>query len=78
MKSICTGCGRNIEKDYAYCPWCGEKSVNHQQEYFDILYERYSKRHLENRNQQFRAVEKQLNELEQELEVLVLSAELHR
>ena len=43
-----------------------------------MIYERYSKMHREYRNQQFRAVEKQLNELEQELDVLVLSAELHR
>lgn len=78
MKSICNGCGRDIEKDFAYCPWCGEKSINQRQEYFDMIYERYSKMHKECRNQQFRAVEKQLNELEQELEVLVLSAELHR
>ena len=75
MKSICNGCGRDIEKDFA---WCGEKSINQSQKYFDMIYERYSKMHREYRNQQFRAVEKQLNELEQELDVLVLSAELHR
>lgn len=78
MKSICNGCGRDIEKDFAYCPWCGEKSINQSQKYFDMIYERYSKMNREYRNQQFRAVEKQLNELEQELDVLVLSAELHR
>lgn len=78
MKSICNGCGRDIEKDFAYCPWCGEKSINQSQKYFDMISERYSKMHREYRNQQFRAVEKQLNELEQELDVLVLSAELHR
>ena len=78
MKSICNGCGRDIEKDFAYCPWCGEKSINQSQKYFDMIYERYSKMYREYRNQQFRAVEKQLNELEQELDVLVLSAELHR
>lgn len=78
MKSICNGCGCDIEKDFAYCPWCGEKSINQSQKYFDMIYERYSKMHREYRNQQFRAVEQQLNELEQELDVLVLSAELHR
>lgn len=31
MKSICNGCGRDIEKDFAYCPWCGEKSINQSQ-----------------------------------------------
>ena len=78
MKSICNGCGRDIEKDFAYCPWCGEKSINQSQKYFDMIYERYSKMHREYRNQQFKKKKKQLNELEQELDVLVLSAELHK
>ena len=47
MKSICNGCGRDIEKDFAYCPWCGEKSINQSQKYFDMIYERYSKMHRE-------------------------------
>ena len=24
---VCGGCGRTIEKDYVFCPWCGRSRV---------------------------------------------------
>ncbi|MBQ5999040.1 MAG: hypothetical protein IJL70_06175 [Treponema sp.] len=78
MTRVCTGCGRNIDKEFVYCPWCGEQRVFHDQEYFDMIYERYSVNHNEQRNKQLNAVKERLEELEQELNVLVLSAEMHK
>ncbi|MCR5494881.1 MAG: hypothetical protein K6F15_04515 [Treponema sp.] len=75
---VCSGCGRNLEKEFVYCPWCGERKSFHNQEYFDIIYDRYSELNREKRQKQFRAIEKRLNELEDELNVLVVSAELHK
>ncbi len=75
---VCNGCGRNLDSEFVYCPWCGEKRNFHGQEFFDLMYERYSESYKEKRKNQFRAIEKQLNELEQELNVLVVSAELHK
>ncbi|WP_353936954.1 zinc-ribbon domain-containing protein, partial [uncultured Treponema sp.] len=23
MTNVCSGCGREIEKNFVYCPWCG-------------------------------------------------------
>ncbi len=61
-----------------YCPWCGTQRESSARDYLDMIFERYSRRRMEQRQQQFRAVEKQLDELEQELNVLVLSAEMHK
>ena len=60
------------------CNGCGERKSFHNQKYFDMIYERYSELNREKRNNQFRAIAKQLDELEQELNVLVVSAELHK
>lgn len=78
MTRVCTGCGRNIDKEFVYCPWCGEQRVINKREYFDIIYERYSKNRHEQRNKQLNAVKERLEELEHELNVLVLSAEMHK
>ena len=48
------------------------------QDFFDMVYSRYSTVRQEQRNRQFNAAKQRLNELEQELNVLVLSAELHK
>ena len=36
MTRVCTGCGRNIDKEFVYCPWCGEQRVINEREYFDM------------------------------------------
>ena len=69
MTKVCSGCGRNIDRDFVYCPWCGEKRMGRTQDFFDMVYSRYST---------VNAAKQRLNELEQELNVLVLSAELHK
>ena len=78
MSKVCSGCGRNIDRDFVYCPWCGEKRMGRTQDFFDMVYSRYSTVRQEQRNRQFNAAKQRLNELEQELNVLVLSAELHK
>ena len=25
---ICGGCGRTIEKEFVYCPWCGQSKIS--------------------------------------------------
>ena len=39
MKScVCTGCGRTIEKEFAFCPWCGvENKEIEKHDYMDVI-----------------------------------------
>ena len=27
IETICCGCGRTIERDFIYCPWCGHLRI---------------------------------------------------
>lgn len=74
---ICGNCGRTIQSQFFYCPWCGESRTKQQTEEAD---ERLSKRICEIRDRkrydQLEKMEEQLDNLERELSVLVLSAEM--
>lgn len=77
--SICGNCGRAIQKDFVYCPWCGENQLSQRaRENTKISEEQAVERRREIREQQFQAIEKKLEMLEQELNVLVLCAEMAR
>jgi len=57
-----------MERVFLYCPWCGtsahEESVNFQEE--------------NETDAQIKEMEEQLNKLEKELDILVLSTEMHK
>ena len=80
MKSaVCCGCGRTIEKEFAFCPWCGEEHKEiERNDYMDIIFQRYTNQRNELRRQKITSVSRKINELEKDLDVLVLSAEMHR
>jgi predicted amidophosphoribosyltransferase len=65
---VCSSCGRTMERVFLYCPWCGtsahEESVNFQEE--------------NETDAQIKEMEEQLNKLEKELDILVLSTEMHK
>ena len=63
---VCGGCGRTIDNDYIYCPWCGQtKSKSNSNHNFDEVFKRLEKN-----------MEMKLDALEKDLSVLVLSAEM--
>ena len=38
IETICCGCGRTIERDFIYCPWCGHLRVKiESKEYVDSM-----------------------------------------
>jgi len=80
MKScVCTGCGRTIEKEFAFCPWCGvENKEIEKHDYMDVIFQRYTNQHNEEKNRRINAMRSRLESLERDLDVLVLSAEMHR
>lgn len=77
--SICVGCGKLINNNYYYCPWCGfSKVAQESQEALNLRYEQYRQNCYNRKLSQIEKMEEQLDNLERELEVLVLSAEMHK
>ncbi len=74
--SICGECGREIREKFRFCPWCG-KTCNQEKELSNFA------EHIENvkreeRLKQIEDAQKRLEELKEELNVMVLQAELAR
>ena len=76
---ICSGCGKLIEKDFFYCPWCGVSRVaNDTKDADELRILKYKQNQKEMRDHQFEVMAEQLDDLEKELSVLVLSAEMSK
>ena len=75
---VCKGCGRTLDKKFLYCPWCGYSRVSHDEESLDVLFIQFEENRKDVRRKQLHEMERQLEDLEQELSVLVLSAEMHK
>ena len=60
---VCSGCGRTIESDFIYCPWCGNSRLKKNDE--DVLEAMF--KNLEMKQNQFRLnrIEKMEKELAQ-------------
>ena len=82
MKSVCVckECGRTIEREFIYCPWCGMSRIGvaDNQEVLDSVFFRLEEKQADDREKRLRRLESQLDELEKDLNVLVLSAEMHK
>ena len=46
---VCGGCGRTIEKDYVFCPWCGRSRVTDEdcEEAIDSAFECMEEKQME-------------------------------
>ncbi len=74
---VCGGCGRTIDNDYIYCPWCGQtKSKSNSNHNFDEVFKRLEKKQAAEKIEQLKNMEMKLDALEKDLSVLVLSAEM--
>jgi len=74
---ICGGCGKLIENKFYYCPWCGYSRVEQEKEdSMELRFKKLQARQLEERQNRIEELEAQLDNLEQELSVLVLSAQM--
>ncbi|MCR4733905.1 MAG: zinc ribbon domain-containing protein [Treponema sp.] len=77
--SVCQGCGRTIQKDFLYCPWCGFSRVTEDKNNsLDILFDKFVQLKKESRRQHLYDMEQKLDDMEKELSVLELSAEMHK
>ena len=79
MTNVCSGCGREIEKNFVYCPWCGIQLIRKEsREYQNLFFEQVERKRRTEQEQKLQNVGNQLDELEKDLDVLVLCAELAR
>ncbi len=76
---ICSGCGKLIDKRFFYCPWCGKsRVVQEKEESAELRYAKFKEKQFQKRYNQLEKMEEQLDNLEHELSILVLSAEMHK
>ena len=79
MKNICVcgGCGRTIETEFIYCPWCGQSKIqNNDKAALESVFKSLELKQAEERTRRLAELEKELDELEQDLSILALSAEM--
>lgn len=77
---ICGGCGRTIEKEFVYCPWCGQSKISMMSEE-DRMEEIFNRLEEIQNNSRVEKIEKmgdRLNKLKKELDSLVLCSEMHK
>ncbi|MBP5588091.1 MAG: hypothetical protein J6X37_05135 [Treponema sp.] len=77
---ICGGCGRTIEKEFVYCPWCGQSKISMMSEE-DRMEEIFNRLEEIQNNSRVEKIEKmgdKLNQLKKELDSLVLCSEMHK
>ncbi|MGN0739772.1 MAG: hypothetical protein ACI4LX_06335 [Treponema sp.] len=77
---ICSGCGRTIEKEFIYCPWCGQSkvSVTSENDKMEEIFNRLEELQMNNRSERIKKIGSRLETLEKELDALVLCAEMHK
>lgn len=76
---ICSKCGKLLNQQFYYCPWCGISRINSESEESKELKLQQHKEELSDiRQNKLEEMEKQLNLLERELNLMVLSYEMSR
>ncbi len=75
---VCGGCGRTIDNEYLYCPWCGQEKMHDRKDALEAVFRNLEQKQAEGRARQIERLEQELDALEQDLSILVLSAEMAR
>lgn len=77
---ICSGCGRTIEKEFIYCPWCGQSKVlvTSENDKMEEIFNKLEELQINNRSERIKKIGSRLEMLEKELDALVLCAEMHK
>jgi len=76
---VCSGCGRTINSEFLYCPWCGMSMVpEDDKKSLDAVFTQLEHIQVRNRDERLSHMHMQLDKLERELNTLVLSAEMHK
>lgn len=70
--AVCRGCGRLLEKDFIYCPWCGmERNSVDSEEIMDGVFDKLENMAEAGHEKRVKAIKNKLDSLESELNNLV-------
>ncbi|MBE6361766.1 MAG: hypothetical protein IJZ27_01450 [Treponema sp.] len=77
---ICKDCGRTVNESYIFCPWCGKSKADRisNMSEKELLIETIKKKRYEEQTIKIMELNKKLEDLERDLSILVLSAEMHK
>jgi hypothetical protein len=76
---VCRGCGRTINSEFLYCPWCGQSCIpDAGNRSLDAVFEQLENMQAHDREVRLSHMHMQLDELEKELDTIVLSTEMHK
>ena len=76
---ICESCGRTIDNEFLYCPWCGESRLDPEdKESMNAVVQRLIEIQIKDKEKQLEAMKNKLDALDKELSNLALSVEMHR
>jgi hypothetical protein len=81
MKAVCVcrSCGRTIERDFIYCPWCGlSRLQENDAAVLENVFHQLEEKQADDRSRRLHKLEEELDMLEKDLNMLVLSAEMHK
>lgn len=79
MKSVCVcrSCGKTIDSEYIYCPWCGcSRLAQGARGALDTVFLRLEEKQAIDRESRVRRLEQELSVLEKDLDMFVLGAEM--
>lgn len=77
--SVCHGCGRTIESDFPYCPWCGSAVLTDAplSAQVDAVCARVEIKQKEHTSSRIQRMENELGELDDELSRLLSVSHPH-
>ncbi|MBE6345512.1 MAG: hypothetical protein J6B32_01340 [Spirochaetaceae bacterium] len=77
---ICKSCGRTIDMDFLYCPWCGESRIEQavKEANLDSIFTRLEQLQVQDKVKHIQKLDAELAELERDLETIALSVEMHK
>lgn len=75
---VCRGCGRTIDSDFMYCPWCGQSYVHENTLSIDDVFHQLETLQATDRNERVAHIQTQLDQLEKELDDIVLKEGIHK
>ncbi|MBQ3670049.1 MAG: hypothetical protein II921_01045 [Treponema sp.] len=66
---VCGKCSRTIDREFIYCPWCGERNQQNEggQELIDDVFDQLEKKQVANISRRIASMKTKLSELEEDL-----------
>ncbi len=73
---VCGGCGRTIDNEFLYCPWCGQEKMYDKKDALQAVFKELEEKQAAQKARQVARLEQELDSLEHELSILALSVEM--